>query len=111
MGLVKEFKQFAMKGNVIDLAIGIVIGAAFGKIVSSLVDHIIMPIIGILLQGIDFQGLMLKVGDAEIKYGMFIGAALDFLIIAFVLFMIIKTLNKLKKKQETAPPPPAHPTM
>ena len=102
MGLVKEFKEFAMKGNVMDMAIGIIIGAAFGKIVASLVDHIIMPVIGILMQGVNFQNLMIKIGDAEIKYGMFIGAFIDFLIIAFVLFLLIKGMNNLKKAREEA---------
>ena len=110
MGLVKEFKEFAMKGNVMDMAIGIIIGAAFGKIVSSLVEHIIMPVVGILLQGVNFQDLMFKVGAAEIKYGMFIGTFVDFLIIAFVLFLIIKGMNNLKRAKEEAPSPPAPPT-
>ena len=109
MGLGKEFKEFAMKGNVMDLAVGVIIGAAFGKIISSLVDNILMPIIGILLQGVNFQTLMVKVGDAEIKYGMFIGAILDFIIIAMVLFLIIKGMNNMKKKEEAAPAAPAPP--
>ena len=109
MGLGKEFKEFAMKGNVMDLAVGVIIGAAFGKIISSLVDNILMPIIGILLQGVNFQTLMVKVGDAEIKYGMFIGAILDFVIIAMVLFLIIKGMNNMKKKEEAAPAAPVAP--
>ena len=108
MGLGKEFKEFALKGNVMDLAIGVIIGVAFGKIISSLVDNILMPIIGIILQGVSFQTLMVKVGDAEIKYGMFIGAVLDFIIIAMVLFLIIKGMNNMKKK-EVAPAAPAAP--
>ena len=103
MGLGKEFKEFAMKGNVMDLAVGVIIGAAFGKIITSLVDNILMPIIGIVLQGVNFQALMVKVGDAEIKYGMFIGAVLDFIIIALVLFLIIKGMNNMKKKEEVVP--------
>ncbi|MCX6291581.1 MAG: large-conductance mechanosensitive channel protein MscL [Bacteroidetes bacterium] len=107
MGLGKEFKEFAMKGNVMDLAVGVIIGAAFGKIIASLVDNILMPIIGMLLQGVNFQSLSCKVGDAEIKYGMFIGAIIDFIIIAFVLFMMIKFMNNMKKKEEAAPAPAA----
>jgi large conductance mechanosensitive channel len=108
MGLLKEFREFAMKGNVMDLAIGVIIGAAFGKIVGSLVEHIIMPVIGVLIRGVNFQTLMIKVGDAEIKYGMFISAVIDFIIIAFVLFLIIKAMNNMMKKQAAgeAPPPP-----
>jgi len=109
MGLGKEFKEFAMKGNVMDLAVGVIIGAAFGKIISSLVDNILMPIIGMMLQGVNFQNLSVKVGEAEIKYGMFIGAIIDFIIIAFVLFLIIKSMNNMQKKEAVAPtvaPPP-----
>lgn len=109
--MMKEFKAFAMKGNVMDLAVGVIIGAAFGKIVGSLVDNILMPIVGILLQGVNFAALTIKVGDAEIKYGLFIGAIIDFIIIALVLFMIIKAMNNLKKKEEAAPAAPAGPTM
>ncbi len=109
MGMMKEFKEFAMKGNVMDLAIGVIIGAAFGKIVASLVDNILMPIIGIFLQGINFATLSFKVGEAEIKYGLFIGAIIDFIVIALVMFMIIKAINNMKKKEEPAAPasPPA----
>ena len=107
MGMMKEFKEFAMKGNVMDLAVGVIIGAAFGKIVGSLVDNILMPIVGILMQGVNFATLSFKVGDAEIKYGLFIGAIIDFIIIALVLFMIIKTINKTKKAE--VPPTPAVP--
>jgi large conductance mechanosensitive channel len=103
MGFAKEFKEFAVKGNVMDLAVGVIIGAAFGKIISSLVDNILMPIIGILLQGVNFQTLSVKVGAAEVKYGMFIGAVIDFIIIAIVLFMIIKAMNNMKKKEAVAP--------
>jgi large conductance mechanosensitive channel len=106
----KEFKEFAMRGNVVDLAVGVIIGGAFGKIVSSLVNDIIMPLIGLLLGGIDFSGLSLKFGDAVVKYGMFIQKVIDFLIIAFSLFLFVKALNKLyrriKKEEEvkdTAP--------
>lgn len=109
MGLGKEFKEFAMKGNVMDLAVGVIIGAAFGKIIASLVDNILMPIVGMLLQGINFQTLSVKVGEAEIKYGMFIGAIIDFIIIALVLFFIIKAMNNMKKKEEAAPSVPVVP--
>ena len=106
MGIIKEFKEFAMKGNIIDLAVGIIIGAAFGKIISSLVDNVLMPILGIMLQGINFHTLAIKVGESEIKYGMFIGAIIDFVIIAFVLFLIIKAMNNMKKKNVEAPSVP-----
>lgn len=107
MSMMKEFRDFAMRGNVMDLAVGVIIGAAFGKIVSSLVDNILMPIIGILMQGVKFDALMIKVGEAEIKYGMFIGSIVDFIIVAFVIFMMVKGLNSMKKKQEAAPAPSA----
>ncbi len=107
MSIKKEFKEFIMKGNVMDLAIGVIIGAAFGKIVSSLVENILMPFLGILMQGINFQSFSIKVGEAEIKYGMFMGAIIDFLIIAFVLFLVIKAMNKVKKSKMEAPAPPA----
>lgn len=91
-----EFKKFAMRGNVLDLAVGVIIGGAFGKIVTSLVNDIIMPIIGILLGGIDFSTLAYK----ELKYGLFIQSIVDFLIIAFSIFMFIRLINKFKKKEE-----------
>jgi large conductance mechanosensitive channel len=93
-----------------DLAVGVIIGAAFGKIISSLVDNILMPIIGMLLQGVNFQTKVIKVGEAEIKYGMFISAILDFVIIAFVLFLIIKAMNRMKKKEEVVPTVPIPPS-
>ena len=108
--MMKEFKEFAMKGNVMDLAIGVIIGAAFGKIVGSLVDNILMPIVGILLQGVNFATLSFKVGEAEIKYGLFIGAVIDFIIIALVLFMIIKAVNSTRKKEVEAPAAPPAPS-
>ncbi|MFZ0445286.1 MAG: large conductance mechanosensitive channel protein MscL [Bacillus sp. (in: firmicutes)] len=95
-----EFKKFAMKGNVIDLAVGVVIGGAFGKIVTSLVNDLIMPLIGFLLGGIDFSGLSYPFGDTEIKYGAFIQSVVDFFIIAFSIFMVIRFLNRFKKKEE-----------
>lgn len=108
MSFFSEFKAFAMKGNVIDLAVGVVIGAAFGKIVNALVDAIIMPIVGILLRGIDFKDSMIKVGDAEVKYGLFIQALVEFIIIAFAIFLVVRTINRFKKEEPA--PAPAGPT-
>ena len=107
MGFVKEFKEFAMKGNVMDMAVGVIIGGAFGKIVTSLVDDVLMPIIGMLTGGVDFNGLVAKVGDATVKYGTFIQNIIDFLIIALCIFCMIKAMNKLKKQEEPAPEAPA----
>jgi large conductance mechanosensitive channel len=104
MGMLKEFKDFAIKGNVVDLAVGVVIGGAFGAIVGAVVDHIIMPIVGIITGGINFDSLSLKVGDAELKYGMAISAAVKFIAIALFLFMVIKAINKMKKAEPPAPP-------
>lgn len=102
--MIEEFKQFIMRGNVIDMAVGIIVGAAFTAIVNSLVGDILTPIIGILTGGIDFSGLSVNVGDAEVKYGAFIQAVINFLIISFVIFMLVKGINtassKLKKEQE-----------
>ncbi|MFT3846717.1 MAG: large conductance mechanosensitive channel protein MscL [Lacibacter sp.] len=106
MGMLKEFKEFAMKGNVIDLAVGVVIGAAFGAIVGAVVDHIIMPIVGMITGGINFDSLSLKVGDAELKYGMAISAAVKFLAIALFLFLVIKAVNRTKKPEPPAEAPP-----
>jgi large conductance mechanosensitive channel len=110
MSFIKEFKEFAMKGNVMDLAIGVIIGGAFGKIISSLVDNILMPIIGIFLQGVNFQALVFKVGNAEIKYGMFIGAIIDFIMIALVLFLMIKAMNNMREKEAAVPAAPPAPS-
>ena len=107
MGFVKEFKDFAMKGNVLDLAVGVVIGGAFGAIVNAAVDNILMPIVGMLTGGVDFKGLSVKVGTAELKYGMFIQALITFIIIALFLFMVIKAMNAGKKKEAEAPPAPS----
>lgn len=96
----KDFKEFIAQGNVFDLAVGIIIGAAFGEIVNSLVDHIIMPIVGLILGGVDFTALSIKVNNAEILYGMFIQNVVNFLIIAFSIFMVIRILNKLRRKEE-----------
>ena len=101
--MIKEFKTFISKGNVIDLAVGVIIGGAFGKIVSSLVNDILMPIIGVLIGGIDFSSLSIKVGNAKIAYGMFIQNIIDFLIIAFCVFIFVKIVNRisnLTKKEE-----------
>ena len=102
MGFFKEFKEFAMKGNVMDMAVGVIIGGAFGKIISSLVDDVLMPLIGLCTGGVDFSGLAAKVGDAELKYGLFIQNVIDFAIIAFCIFLMIKAMNKLNKKKESA---------
>jgi large conductance mechanosensitive channel len=109
MSIIKEFKEFAMRGNVIDLAVGVVIGGAFGAIVSSLVADILMPLIGIITGGVDFSGLSVDVGEAKLSYGKFIQALISSIIIAFAIFVMIKGLNTLSKKKEVeeaiAPPP------
>lgn len=97
---LKEFKTFISKGNVVDLAVGVIIGSAFGKIVSSLVNDILMPIIGIIIGGIDFSNLTIQIKDATIKYGVFIQNIIDFLIVAFCIFIFIKLINKVSKKEE-----------
>lgn len=117
MSMIQEFKAFAMRGNVVDMAVGIIIGGAFGKIVSSFVADVIMPPIGVLLGGVDFSNLSITIKEGAegvapvvIKYGAFINTVIDFLIIAFAIFMAIKAMNTLKKKEEapaTPPPPPA----
>lgn len=99
----KDFKAFAFKGNVLELAIAVVIGAAFGKIVSSLVDNIITPLIGLLLGGVNFSGLAIQIGDAAITYGSFIQSIIDFLIVAFAIFMFVRLLGKFKRKEEVKP--------
>ena len=110
MGMMDEFKQFAMKGNVVDLAVGVIIGGAFGKIVSSLVEDVVMPLVGTLLGGLNFSGLAVKVGEATIKYGKFLQTLVDFLIIAWAIFLAVKLINRLKKEEEAAPAaPPAPP--
>ena len=93
--MIKEFKEFISRGNVVDLAVGVIIGGAFGKIVSSLVDNILMPIIGAIIGGIDFSNLSAKIGDANIAYGLFIQNVIDFLIVAFCIFLFVKAVNKL----------------
>jgi len=104
MSIAKEFREFAVKGNVMDLAVGVIIGAAFGKIVASVVEDVVMPLIGTLLGGLDFSGLALKVGSATIKYGKFLQTCLDFLIIAVAVFLLVKLINRLKREEEKAAP-------
>ena len=98
--MLEEFKAFAMRGNVVDLAVAVVIGAAFGKIVSSLVDNIITPVIGLLMGGVDFTGYATKVGDASITYGKFIQSIVDFIIVAFIIFLVVKAMSNMKKKED-----------
>lgn len=116
MGMLTEFKEFAVKGNVIDMAVGIIIGAAFGKIVSSLVGDVIMPPIGVVLGGVDFSNLSIVVQEAVdkkpavlISYGKFLQTVIDFTIIAFAIFAAVKAMNALKKKEAAAPAEPAAP--
>jgi len=108
--MLKEFKAFISKGNVIDLAVAVILGGAFGAIVKSLVDDLIMPLIGILLGGVNFSALTLQVGDAVLTYGNFIQAIINFLVIAFALFLIIRAANNAKKKEEAAPAAPPAPS-
>jgi large conductance mechanosensitive channel len=117
MQVLKEFKAFAMRGNVIDMAVGIVIGGAFGKIVSSFVADVIMPPIGLLMGRVNFADLAItlqqangKVAAVTLNYGKFIQTLLDFTIVAFAIFMVVKGMNSLKKKEAAAPPAPAAPT-
>ncbi|MGP1436741.1 MAG: large-conductance mechanosensitive channel protein MscL [Phocaeicola sp.] len=107
---LSEFKNFAMRGNVMDMAVGVIIGGAFGKIVSSLVGDIIMPIIGVITGGVDFSNLSAKIGDATVNYGMFIQNIIDFLIIAWCIFIMVKAVNKLSKKKKEEPAAPPAPT-
>lgn len=97
---ISEFKEFISKGNVLDMAVGVIIGGAFSKIVSSLVNDVMMPLIGIIIGGHDFSNLSIKVGNAKIMYGSFLQNVVDFLIVAFCLFTVIKIINRFKKKQE-----------
>ncbi len=106
--MLKEFKEFVMRGNVLDLAVAVIIGGAFGKIIASLVADILMPLIGLVMGGVDFSALSFTIGDAVVAYGAFIQAIVDFLVIAFVIFMIVKSANKAKKEEEA--PAPAEPT-
>jgi large conductance mechanosensitive channel len=106
MSIAKEFREFAVKGNVVDLAIGVVIGAAFGKIVASAVNDIVMPLVGTLLGGLDFGALAVEVGSAKIQYGRFIQTCIDFLIIAWAIFVAVKLINRLKRAEPPPPPTP-----
>ena len=118
--MLKEFKAFAMRGNVLDMAIGIIIGVAFGKIVTSFVNDVVMPPIGLLLGKVDFSNLFIDLsgksyatlaeakaaGAATIKYGVFLNTVVDFIIVAFVIFMLVRQINRMKRQPEVAPPPP-----
>ena len=117
MGMIKEFKEFAMRGNVVDMAIGIVLGAAFGKIVSTFVSSVLMPPIGLLLGGVDFNQLIIILKEATeeteavaISYGAFLNTVIDFIIIAFAIFLVVKAMNNMKKKEEEKPAPPPEPS-
>ena len=102
--MLKEFKDFAMRGNVMDLAIAVIIGGAFGKIIASLVNDVLMPLIGLLLGGISFSNLSVTVNEAVIAYGLFIQAIVDFVIVAFVIFLLVRTMNRMKKPEPAAEP-------
>ena len=110
--MFKEFKEFALRGNVVDIAVGIIIGAAFGKVVSSIVNDVIIPPLGLLIGNVDFTALAIPLGEAvgdmpapALRYGMFIQTIFDFIIVAFAIFVAVKVMNKLKRQQEAAPPP------
>jgi len=105
--MLKEFRDFINRGNAVDLAVAVIIGAAFGAIVKSIVDDLLMPLIGIIIGGIDFTSLMLQVGSAQVMYGNFIQAVINFLVIAFVIFLIVRQLNKMKKQQPATPAAPS----
>ena len=107
MGMVSEFKEFALKGNMIDMAVGIIIGAATGKVVSALVDSVIMPVVGMLMGGVDFSNPSIKVGEASIGYGAFIQSIIYFIIIAFVIFMLLRFINNMKKTNDKEDEKPA----
>jgi len=117
MSMMSEFREFAMRGNVVDMAVGIVIGGAFGKIVSSFVNDVLMPPIGMAVGGVDFSSLAITLKEASgdvaavtLNYGSFIQTVVDFVIIAFAIFMVIKAMNSMKKKEEAAPAPPPKPS-
>jgi large conductance mechanosensitive channel len=116
MSFVKEFREFAVKGNVVDMAVGIIIGAAFGKIVSSFVSDVVTPPLGYLIGGVDFTDLAITLPaiqegkeDVTVNYGAFLQTVFDFVIVAFAIFVAVKMINRLKRKEEAAPPPPAEP--
>lgn len=117
MKIIQEFKEFAIRGNVVDMAVGIIVGAAFGKIVSSLVNDVVMPPVGVLLGGVDFSDLALTVKAASgdlpavvVAYGKFLQTVIDFTIIAFAVFVGVKAINTLRRKEEVAPKPPPSPS-
>ena len=117
MSMMKEFREFAMRGNVVDMAVGIIIGGAFGKIVTSFVNDVLMPPIGMAIGGVDFSELAITLKEASgdvaavtVNYGSFIQTVIDFIIIAFAIFMVVKAMNNLKKKEEAAPPVPPKPS-
>lgn len=117
MSIVKEFREFAVKGNVLDMAVGIIIGAAFGKIVSSLVNDVVMPPVGLLIGGVDFSDLKVVLpkvtetaADVTLNYGAFIQTVVDFLIVAMAVFMLVKVVNRLKRQEAAAPSAPAEPS-
>lgn len=101
--MLKEFREFAIRGNVMDLAVAVIIGGAFGKIVTSLVDNILTPLIGLVLGGIDFSGLESQIGDAVIQWGLFIQSIIDFIIVAFVIFLLVRAMNRLKREEPVTP--------
>jgi len=117
MGMMSEFKDFAMKGNVVDMAVGVVIGGAFGKVITSLVNDIIMPPLGVLIGGVDFSDLALTLKEASgdtaavtLNWGSWVQTLINFIIIAFAIFMVVKGMNKMKKKEEQAPTKPSKPS-
>ena len=101
--MLKEFREFAMRGNVVDLAVGVIIGGAFGKIITSLVDDILMPLIGLFTGGVDFSERVLLLGGAELRWGAFVQNIIDFLIMAFVIFLMVRAINRMKRDQPTTP--------
>ena len=105
MGMLKEFKEFAMKGNIVDLAVAVIIGAAFGKIVTALTENIIMPVVSLIVGKGGVSDLVFFVGKTKFPVGVFLQAVIDFILVAFVLFLVIKAMNKFKKKETPAPPP------
>jgi large conductance mechanosensitive channel len=109
MSWVKEFREFAVKGNVVDLAVGVIIGAAFGKIVASAVEDVVMPVVGTFLGGLNFSGLAVQFGAATLKYGKFIQTCVDFLIIAAAIFFVVKLINRMKREEEKPAAPAAPP--
>jgi large conductance mechanosensitive channel len=101
--VLKEFREFAMRGNVMDLAVAVIIGGAFGKIVTSLVNDLLMPLVGLVMGGVNFSNLAIVVGGAEIRWGAFVQSIIDFIIIAFVIFLLVRAINRLKREEPTTP--------